>query len=200
MTCIAKEEEGEEDVDPEYLFAPNADATRPITNLAAWFSLWSMVRYEHRTEWREQWLHKNMHGARTRHEIYHVSWRLALEIENKQLQGTDFSGASLDRKKFFDLIDHDIAEGILQKLGAPKAIVEAEKKFYNQLTCRWKVGTSISEPWTRTCGYIQGSSWSLDAALALMTIWTKTIEAETEVTTGGFLDDSNYFASGTDHI
>ena len=63
-----------------------------------------------------------------------------------------------------------------------------------------KVGNAISDKQKRLRGYIQGCSWSLDAALAIMTVWSKVMKEEANVTASSFADDNNFMASGENHI
>ena len=68
-----------------------------------------------------------MHGAREKHEIFHISWVLALRIEDLQRRGEDFSGSSVDRREFFDLLSREICGTLLEKMGMPTQIAEAQK-------------------------------------------------------------------------
>ena len=64
----------------------------------------------------------------------------------------NFSGASLDRRKFFDLLDHDVCDGLLNALGVLQSTLEVEKRFYNDFTFRYKVGDAISDEQKRIRG------------------------------------------------
>lgn len=199
VTALGKEITEDANVDPTDLTSPWADETRPITNLSVLYTAWDMARYEHRSAWREGWMSDSMHGARQEHEIFHVSWPIALKIEQSTLEKLGFSGSSLDRKKFFDLLRHEICSQLLRALGKPEPLIKAEEKFYQQLSCRFKIGSSVSRRWTRNRGYVQGASSSSEAGLALMSIWTAAVEEETKVSVGGFVDDCNIFANDEHH-
>ncbi len=84
-------------------------------------------------------------------------------------------------------------------MGMPPDMIEAEARFYQQLQCRFKVGKSVSNLWKRSRGYVQGASYSIEAALALMSVWTRAVEGETRAETGGFLNDCNILSHGEGH-
>ena len=76
-----------------------------------------------------------MHGARKKHEIYDVSWSLGLHIEHETLCEGFLSGVSMDRKKFFDLLQYEVGYFILGALGAPSGVLVAAQNFYQKLQC-----------------------------------------------------------------
>ena len=69
-----------------------------------------------------------------------------------------------------------------------------------QLTCEYKVALALSSVSTRRNGFLQDCSFSLQAAQALLSIWTRILETSIEgfhpITTGGFLDDNNFRCCG----
>eukprot|EP00959_Pyramimonas_sp_CCMP1952_P141021 2951403-Pyramimonas_sp.AAC.1 len=93
-----------------------------------------------------------------------------MEIEHSQLTGTSLSGCTADRKKFFDLLEHDIGNRLMQALGCPAGVLAAEKSFYAALSTHWKVAQAVGPPTIRKNGFVQGDSWSLQQALALMSV------------------------------
>lgn len=120
-------------------------------------------------------LHETMQGIRPEREIYNYSWNLAAKMEELRVRKQQFSGASLDRRNFFDLLEHDICDNLLKDLGAPTEALEAEAGFYDKLQYRYRVGDAVRPEYRRRRGFVQGCSWSLDAALTIMTIWTKAV-------------------------
>jgi len=194
VTCLAKVDKNEENTESLQQVAPYAEETRPITNLALWVSLWEKVRYEQRASWRYSWMHPSMHG--TCRNVKHVSWKLAMTIERLHNSAEKFSGASIDRKKFFDLLQQDIVNPLLKDLGMPECIVRAIQNFYSVLECRFKIGTSVSDAWSRIMGFVQGSSYSIEGALAIMHIWTCAVESESGAIPSSYIDDSNFISHG----
>eukprot|EP00959_Pyramimonas_sp_CCMP1952_P223459 4671802-Pyramimonas_sp.AAC.1 len=77
--------------------------------------------------WREEWLHHGAAGARSGHHYQSIAWELNMEIEHSQITGTSLSGCTADRKKFFDLLEHDIGNRLMQALGCPAGVLAAEK-------------------------------------------------------------------------
>ena len=105
---------------------------------------------------------------------------------------------ALDWAKFFDSINRDIGDALMRKLMTQDSSVEAnnhisaESRFGRQARYRFKIGkatTAVSK--TRGGGYFQGPSYSIQVALACMSVWTRLLETETRCKTCGFIDDSS---------
>ena len=195
ISSLGKENERAEDIDAAYQLAPKPLDTRPVTNLALFVSVWSKCRYDQRIEWREGWMNRHQHGARSQHEIYHVSWRLSLLVE-RLFEEEEFAGPSLDRRKFCDLLRRNICWGILRDLGLPEAIIVAEESFFKGCVYRFKIGGALSKEFKRTSGFIQGASTSLESALGIMMVMTEAIEQETAARASSFVDDANFITIG----
>ena len=83
-----------------------------------------------------------MHGARPKHETSDVSYELALQLE--AAKADNVVGISLDRRKFFDLLPHEVCHNLLEALGMPAQVLTAERRFYKQLSSRFKINNAIS--------------------------------------------------------
>ena len=178
------------------LHATAALDTRPILNFSPWTIIYSGIRFKQMSNWRERWLPQSRHGARASHETNDVSYELQLLLEHAKLTNLHVAGVALDRRKFFDLLPHEISFNVLQALGAPTTILTAERQFYHQFQCWYQANGAISaQPCGRRNGFIQGCSFSLQASLAILSVWTKCVESQSstlaETSSGGFLDDNN---------
>ena len=195
VSCIRKGAEDDPDMcQPHEVLSQEPLDTRPISNLSPWKTLYSSVRFQDMAPWREKWMPSTMCGARKGKEVHDVSFQIALEMELHARKGEAFGLISTDRRKFFDLLEWDICEGIMYALGAPKCVVEAEKRFLASMTNCFKIGAAFSRMSKRSNSFVQGDSFSVQIALAVMSIWTQTI-AEADVEASSFLDDSNFRAS-----
>ena len=117
--------------------------TRPITNLTPLYTAYSGTRFSQMSEWREKWPTSCMHGARKSHEIYDVSWSLGLHLEYETLCERFLAGISMDRRKFFDLLQYDVVGFFfLQAFGAPAGVLVAAKKNLQQLEVQIQVPES----------------------------------------------------------
>ena len=105
---------------------------------------------------------------------------------------------ALDWAKFSDSINREIGDALMTRLMTPESSVEAhnyvsaESRFGRQAKYRFKIGratTATSK--TRGGGYFQGPSYSIQVALACMSVWTRLLEGETRCKTCGFIDDSS---------
>ena len=199
ITCIPK---GTINLDSEeeapHPAAPQPLGTRPISNISPWSTMYTGIRYRHLSEWRESLQPQSMHGARKGHETTDVALELALDIEYARTNGMHLAGIALDRQKFFDLLSHDILWPLLRSLGLPEQILLAERTFYAKLRSYYKLRDCYSAESRRSNGFIQGCSFSIQASLALLSIWTKVLEStvqsqplESTLSTGSYLDDSN---------
>eukprot|EP00959_Pyramimonas_sp_CCMP1952_P108504 2268842-Pyramimonas_sp.AAC.1 len=77
--------------------------------------------------------------------------------------------------------------------------MHASTIFYEDLRARWKAARAVGPETKRSNGFIQGDSWSLQQALALMSIWSHALEKEAEVKVASFIDDGNFRAEGPQH-
>ncbi|CAE7690756.1 unnamed protein product [Symbiodinium sp. KB8] len=118
---------------------------RPISNISVWSTLYSGLRYAQTETWRESLLPASMH-ARRGHESCDTACELALLNEFAHAKNLHLGGVSLDRRKFFDLLPHDLIFSLLEAMGLPGYVVAVERRFYAQLTCEYKALLSI---WTR---------------------------------------------------
>ena len=147
--------------------------------------------------WRELWLTNCMFGSRTGCEIHDASWALALNVEHASLNGNFIGGVSMDRKKFFDFLQYDVGLFLLKTLGAPQGVLHAAGNLYMNLRCCYKLRKASSAFFAKRHGFAQGDSFSLQVALAYMTVWTKYMKADPmldlPLNTGSFLDDSHFY-------
>ena len=184
------------EISPEELAVPEATEMRPINNCSPWYSIWSGVRYQQMTAWRDLWLPDSMHGARKDHETADVSVEHSLNMQLAVAKGIPKAAISLDWAKFFDSLERDVGNELMQEMMTDDSeallVVEAERKFTEQAQTRFKVGRAVSaESQTRANGFLQGPNYSIQIAQMFMAVWTKAIEAETNNKTAGFIDDSS---------
>ena len=90
----------------------------------------------------------------------------------------------------------------MRALGAPPGVVNATSKLYTQLRFRYKACNSLSGLHQRKNGYAQGDSWSLQIALAMMSVWDKFLHCnpavDTCLATGSFVDGCHFLCEDTD--
>ena len=150
------------------------------------------------SEWREQWLPQSMAGGRPNKEASDVTLEHALAMELPVMQNRSVGAMALDWAKFFDSINRDIGDALMKRLMTQDSSVEAhnyvsaESRFGRQARYRFKIGkatTAMSK--TRGGGYFQGPSYSIQVALACMSVWTRHLESDTRCKTCGFIDDSS---------
>ena len=176
--------------------------TRPITNLSPLYTAYSGCRYAHMQQWRETWLTDCMSGSRPKREIHDCSYSLALQLEYQTHSGNHSAGISMDRTKFFDLIEYPFGFHLLHTLGAPQGVLQATQRLYCNLKHVYKLRRATSIFYTKGNGFPQGDSWSLQVALGIMSFWTRYLKADPmqdmAIHSGSFLDDSHFHCSHTE--
>jgi hypothetical protein len=160
------------------------------------YSIWSGVRYQQMTDWRELSLPDSMHGARKDHETADVSLEHSLNMQLAVAKGIPKTAISLDWSKFFDSLERDVGNELMQEMMTDDSeallVVEAERVFTEQAQRRFKIGRAVStESQTRGNGFLQGPNYSIQIAQLFMAVWTKAVETETNNKTAGFIDDSS---------
>ena len=110
--------------------------------------------------------------------------------------GIPKAAMSLDWSKFFDSLGRDIGNELMQEAMTDDSegllVAEAERVFTEQSQCRFKIDKAISEKAeTRSNGFLQGPSYSIQVSLLYMSIWTKAVRKETNNKTAGFINDSS---------
>ena len=159
------------------VMAGSAMAMRPINNASPIYSAWSSARWRAMSEWREQWLPQSMAGGRPNEEASDVTLEHALAMELAVMQNLSVGAIALDWAKFFDSTNSDIGDALMKKLMTQDSSVEAynyvsaESRFGRQARYRFKIGkatTAMSK--TRGGGHFQGPSYSIQVALACMSV------------------------------
>ena len=168
---------------------------RPINNASPWYSIYTSLRYEQMENWRNEVLPSSMHGARTGHGVWDVSFEHMLEMEAAVEKDQCLGALSLDWSEFFDSLERDVGNSLVQfMLGRDSnafGYVQAERVFTEQSRARVKVGKAVqAHGKTRGNGFLQGPCYSIEVALMMMSVWTRAVEREAEVQTTGFVDDS----------
>ena len=194
-TSMIEKQEDQDLEDVENFKVPEPGGMRPINNLSPWYSVWSKARFKDMSEWREKWMPASMHGAREAHEALEVIYEHAIHMEKQTAEGQITAAVSLDWSKFFDSIQRKIGQGIVKDLvgkGKGEQILEAEKRLLEQMQLKYKIGKTIGyETYAKKNGFLQGPNYSITVALAVLSVWSKTVEEEAECETSSFIDDSS---------
>eukprot|EP00959_Pyramimonas_sp_CCMP1952_P364848 7640367-Pyramimonas_sp.AAC.1 len=78
-------------------------------------------------EWREAWMYPGAAGARQHHHYQAIAWELNLEIDQAYLTRTPMSGCTADRKKFFDPLEYEIGDKLMDALGCRTGVLRAPR-------------------------------------------------------------------------
>ena len=63
------------------------EETRPVANMSPWVSAYDSIRYDDLREVTEAVMTGDCHGGRRGHEVYSVRLKVALEIEEAEVEG-----------------------------------------------------------------------------------------------------------------
>jgi hypothetical protein len=109
-------------------------------------------------QWREMWLTDCMSGSRPKREIHDCSYSLALQLKYQTHLGNYSAGISMDRTKFFDLIEYPFGFHLLHILGAPQGILQATQRLYSNLKHIYKLRRATSDFHTKVTDSHKGTA------------------------------------------
>ena len=69
---------------------------------------------------------------------------LALRAEFARVSNLALAGVTIDRAKFFDMMQFCLGHDLVLNLGAHEGVVCAARNLHSSLDCRYKVGRAIS--------------------------------------------------------
>lgn len=168
ISCLPKSSFDATKFDSTTISAPSACDTRPISNISPWATTYSRLRFKQMSK--KSWLPASMHGARKNQETSDVSLELQLFLDHSRVTQKHVAG--------FDLPPYDVCLNVLAALVASPTVIAAERRFYQKFQCFYNANGAISPKITqRSNGFIQGCSFSLQAALGILSAWTKFIES-----------------------
>ena len=119
---------------------------------------------------------------------------LALRIEKAMLKGEDLCGVLLDVKKCFDTVPWEITFRLVEKMGMDVRVTRPLRNMYVGLRRRFKVLGTLGKEFTATNGILQGCAISVVLLNALIAVWVKAVEAETQCKATAFADDTKMVA------
>ena len=131
-------------VEPGHVVVTDALNTRPIANLSPWVTAYSSVRFRHMQKWRDSWTTPCMTSARPKRNIYDNAFPLALRAEFARVSNLALAGVTIDRAKFFDMMQFCLGHDLVLNLGAHEGVVCAARNLHSSLDCRYRVGRAIS--------------------------------------------------------
>eukprot|EP00660_Eupelagonema_oceanica_P019398 gene19398-biopygen2095 len=163
------------------------------------YRLWAAARLRDMIPWQERWIARGQKGYRPGHSCADVYYEIMLRVEEATLSGRPFGGMSYDYRKCFDLVPQDILLRLLDRMGLDPRIGGPMRAMYTGLRRQFKIGTSgaVGEPFFASNGVLQGCPVSVVALNALLSVWTRAVEAEAPGTHAvSYADDQWQTADG----
>ena len=170
------------------ILAQSGMQTRPITNLSPIWTAYTSIRFRQMAPWREQVLPPEMYGARSSREATSAVLDFTLQLEQAHRDDYLLLALAIDKTKFFDTMEYDLCHTIMASMGAPPILLSAMGRFYDNLSTYYKAEGALAGPYTRRNGFVQGCTWSVQAAQCLMCAWH--VWMRNHAHTASFLDDS----------
>ena len=165
----------------------DGDATplghRPSSVLPVVYRIWASTRMGQLDDWFRSWVPDSVYsagGGRGSVEAWYAS---ALDIE-EVLSGASDSHVHLfvaDVIKSFDAVDRGILDCVLSSLGLLGWFRHAYFEYHAHVRLRFKLASSLGQPWTRDGGILQGCPLSMMFIVALYLPWCRYLAAQVGV-------------------
>eukprot|EP01059_Diplonema_ambulator_P013414 TRINITY_DN23937_c0_g2_i1.p1 TRINITY_DN23937_c0_g2~~TRINITY_DN23937_c0_g2_i1.p1 ORF type:complete len:461 (+),score=88.51 TRINITY_DN23937_c0_g2_i1:121-1383(+) len=168
---------------------------RPITVTSAFYRLWACARLPCMMTWQELWITVSQFGFRSKHSVDDLLLELTSHIEDSLLGGGPLYGISVDFKKCFDTIPHEVTFSLVERMGISKDILKPIKGIYASLERRLKFPQGVGEVFRTTNGILQGCPISLIFINAILATATKRVkEVSPSVRPLSYADDLYFIA------
>ena len=168
---------------------------RPISVASAVYRLWAATRLRDAIRWQEGWIHEGQHGFRPNHGSIDVYWALALRVEAALLSGEAMAGLLLDYSKCLDRLPHGIMLRLARASGASERLLAPLHRIYRVMRRRFKVAGGVGQEFRATNGILQGCHLSVILLNLLVSVWCRTVAAETAALPEAYADDTGVMGS-----
>ena len=88
-----------------------------------------------------------------------------------QLKGTNFCGGAVDIAKCFDHVSRHLLYRLAAVAGMPTGILDAYKRFQEELVLYNTIARGVGQPYNRRCGIPQGCPLSMMMIALMMRTW-----------------------------
>ena len=150
--------------------------TRPITVLSMIYRVWSRViafKFVHHVK---DHLPDSIQGNRPGSSSKWVASYIQHQVEVALQQGTEFSVASLDLTKAYNLLSRPLLRTLAEFFGVPRHFTDTYMKFLENLRRHFRVHGDLSGPVTSTVGVPEGCAYAVYCMLQLN--WLLVIDVE----------------------
>ena len=171
---------------------------RPLGIMSVIYRVYCGYRLVDVLQWQDSVIHAAQAGFRPGRGSDDVYYDIALSIEEALLSGHSLIGVHFDYKKAFDLVPRNIIFNLASRLGFSSSLLNVMKRMYSNLQRFFKIPGGHSQPFRSSCGILQGCPLSIVFMNLIVSIWCRTIEAETAAIPKAFADDSMVLATSVD--
>eukprot|EP01059_Diplonema_ambulator_P032504 TRINITY_DN63_c0_g1_i3.p1 TRINITY_DN63_c0_g1~~TRINITY_DN63_c0_g1_i3.p1 ORF type:complete len:1455 (+),score=172.02 TRINITY_DN63_c0_g1_i3:111-4475(+) len=168
---------------------------RPITVTSAFYRLWACVRLPHIMKWQEGWIDLTQFGFRTGYGVDDLLLDLSSQVEEALLKGPPLYGISIDFKKCFDSVPHEVTFTLMEKLGLSPLVLKPIIGIYRNLQRRLRFPLGVGSSFQTTNGILQGCPISPVFINALIATVTKECRSSVDGTIPLSYADDLYFIS-----
>ena len=121
--------------------------------------------------WVSSWALPQMFAGVAQQGAADATYQVLSEVEKMTLEGVPYCGGAADIYKFFDQILRSLVYMLLRIAGMPTCILEAYKRFLEELVTYNIVAGGLGHGQKRMCGLPQGCPFSMMVVALLMRAW-----------------------------
>ena len=152
----------------------------PLCVLPEVYRLWASVRLAHLKDWFYSWVPGSVFSAGKGVSSVDAWYVTAIDIEEilSQAGHSDFHIFVADVVKSFEIVDRDILDFTLGRLGLPAWFRKVYFSFHRDVRHRFKLATGLGIAWKRDGGIPQGHPLSMVIIVALYAPWCRYLESQ----------------------
>ena len=136
-------------------------AYRVLMILPSSYRRWATHRLKDLQPWTEKWAMNEIYAGVGSNGAEDTWNNLANRIGHLDLQGTPYTGGTVDIAKCFDQINRELVKQIATAAGMPAGILDAYLRFQDELLVHNSVARGIGKGFKRKTGIPQGCPFSM---------------------------------------
>ena len=161
---------------------------RVLKILPALYRRWAALRLRALDEWLQKWSTDDLYAGGEPIGTITATYGVGIMMEEIHLEGEECCGAAIDMAKYFDQVNRDLVYDLARAAGMPEKILQAYKRYPENLKVRNTIGKALGTPYRAKAGIPQGDPFSMLAAALIMRAWTAMMRAE-GITPYVYVDD-----------
>ena len=174
------------------------DDQRPVTVACLVYRVWAAVRTKDLCEWQETWIHDSQNAYRRGKRSVDPAWSSAASAEHAWLGHFHRVGFSLDLAKAFGRVPHQILYNLLVASGLPCNFCDTWLGAITGAIKHLKSAYGLGRAYHVNRGLPQGDALACFGMNLLMSVWSRAVAAECDVSVRSFADDATVESQNRD--